>query len=195
MFTCEGSTQMMCNYSKQWMRNSALLASLLLAACGEIAYKRGASASDLDKTKKACVAQDSSKTAVEKCMADNGWVVQNLESSEPIATMQNEPDPVIEASVTTDNRQTKKLGISSNNVTGNKAVNTPENKKPANPMDTFKIGSWWKLGGDAGNLKSSIQECVTTLGEAFQPESQTKKVTRGLLLCMKDKGWHGLREK
>lgn len=185
---------MMCNFSKKWIQSCVLLASLLLVACGEIAYKRGASANDLDKTRKACAAKDSTKTAIEKCMTDNGWVVHNLENSEPIATMQNEPDPVAEARITTDNRQTVKPSITSKNVTSDKAVNTPGNKKPADPMDEFKIGSWWKLGGGSGNLNLSIQECVTTLGEAYQPDSQTKKVTRGLLLCMKGKGWHGLLE-
>lgn len=184
---------MMCNFSKKWIQNCVLLASLLLVACGEIAYKRGASANDLDKTRTACAAKDSTKTAIEKCMKENGWVVQNLENSEPISTMQNESDPFIEESITTDNRHTEVPNISKN-VTGDKTVNTPGNKKPADPMDTFKIGSWWKLGGGSGNLKLSIQECITTLGEAYQPDPQTKRVTRGLLLCMKGKGWHGLLE-
>ena len=180
------------NYSKKWMLYSVLLTVLLLSACGEFAYKRGASVSDLNATKKACLAKNADKAAVEKCMAGDGWTVQNFDSAEPIDTMQSEPDPVIEATVTEDNRVIAKPKIT-NNPSGEAIA--PAEKKPADPMDTFKIGSWWKLGGGADNLKGSIAECVKTLGEAHQPDSQTKKVTRGLLLCMKEKGWHGLREK
>jgi hypothetical protein len=181
---------MMGNYSNRWIVSFTLLATLLLCGCGELAYKRGASASDLDATKKLCMAKVSAKETVLKCMTDNGWVVQNLNSAEPIATMQREGDPVINASVTEDNQQFKSTA---NNI----KINTSdklEHSHPTNPMDTFKIGSWWKLGADSENLKNSIESCLITLGEAHQPDSQTKKVTRGLLLCMKEKGWHGLRE-
>ena len=183
------------NFSRRWIQTSVLIAILLLSACGELAYKQGASATDLTVTKKTCQAKDSSTAAIEKCMTENGWVVQNLSAPEQIAAMQSESDPVIEASITEDNRQTTKPVINSK-IPSVDAVNpTPENKKPASLMDTFKIGSWWKLGAGADNLKNSIQTCVTSLGEAHQPDTQTKKVTRGLLLCMKEKGWHGLREK
>ena len=37
--------------------------------------------------------------------------------------------------------------------------------------------------------------CVAKLGEAHRLDSQNQLATRGLLLCMKDKGWSGLREK
>jgi hypothetical protein len=71
---------------------------LLASGCGEFAYKRGASAKDYDAIKKRC--QSSSDDAViEKCLADNGWVVQKLDAlglpdSELFAT----------ASVSEDNR-------------------------------------------------------------------------------------------
>jgi hypothetical protein len=186
---------MMRNYSTRWIHSITLVATLSLGACGELAYKRGASASDLASTRKSCMAKDSATEAVKKCMSENGWVVQNLDNAEPIATMQNEPDPVIDASVTEDNRQFKNPTASTKISTINPLNTSPVIKKPADPMDTFKIGSWWKLGADADNLKNSINSCVMTLGKAHQPDPQTKQVTRGLLMCMKEKGWHGLREK
>ena len=186
---------MMGNCSNRWIVSFMLIATLLLSACGELAYKPGASASDLEFTRKSCKAKDSSEAAVQKCMSDNGWIVQNLDNAEPITTMQSEPDPVIDATVTENNRQFSKLTNSAKIITSDKLQPSTEIKTTTGLMDTFKIGSWWKLGADAENLKNSIESCVTILGEAHQPDSQTKKVTRGLLLCMKDKGWHGLREK
>jgi hypothetical protein len=183
------------NYSNRWIKSSALIAALCLSACGEFAYKRGASASDLEVTRKTCSSKNADKLAVEKCMTDNGWVVQSLDGAEPIISMQSEPEPFIEASITEDNRQTKQPSQNSKGTASDKVNSSAVIKKTADPMDTFKIGSWWKLGAGADNLQNSIQTCVTALGDAHQPEAHSKIVTRVLLLCMKEKGWHGLLEK
>lgn len=179
------------NAESRWIQTSVLMATLLLSACGELAYKRGATANDLTATKKSCASIDPTKEAVQKCMADKGWSVQNLDVAEPIALMQTEPDPVIEAIENTDNRQTSKPLVSSKTASTDKLA--PQ-KKSADPMDMFKISSWWKLGGSPDNLKSSTQECVNSLGEAHEPDMQSKNVTRALLLCMQKRDWHGLRD-
>ena len=186
---------MMHNYASRWIQTSALLTALLLSACGELAYKRGATANDLAAMKKTCTTKDSAKEAVAKCMSDNGWTVQNLDVAEPIASMQSEADPVIEATEDKDNRQTAKPQLVSKPNTTNIENSAPQEMRPADPMDTFKISSWWKLGGSPDNLKRSIQECVKSLGDAHEQNVQSKKVTRGLLLCMQKKDWHGLRDK
>lgn len=75
------------------------LSIVLLSGCGaEIAYKRGASARDLQVSKAACD-KASDEKALEKCLEDNGWAIQKLDGSgfsddELFAT----------ASVTEDNR-------------------------------------------------------------------------------------------
>ncbi len=102
---------------------------------------------------------------------------------------------MIEATENKDNRQTARPEFVSKPNTTNIENSAPQESKPADPMDTFKISSWWKLGGSPDNLKSSIQECVKSLGKANEPNMQSKKVTRGLLLCMQKKDWHGLRDK
>jgi hypothetical protein len=195
LFTGEGLAEMIHSHARRWIKTSVVLAVLLLSACGELAYKRGATANDLATMKRSCSSKDASKEAVAKCMSDNGWAVRNLDSSEPIASMQNEPDPVIEATENKDNRQIARPEVISKPNTTNIENPAHQERKPADPMDTFKISSWWKLGGSPDNLKSSIQECVQSLGEANEPNTQSKKVTRGLLLCMQKKDWHGLRDK
>jgi hypothetical protein len=62
-------------------------------------------------------------------------------------------------------------------------------------LDTFKVSSWWKTGSGADSLKADTEACVAQLGEAHRPNIQTQSATRGLLLCMKEKGWSGLRAK
>lgn len=77
------------------------LSIILITGCGaEVAYKRGATARDLQTSKATC-AKASDEKALEKCLEDNGWAVQKLDGSgfsdeELFAT----------ASVTDDNRMT-----------------------------------------------------------------------------------------
>lgn len=163
-----------------------LLLTLLLAGCGELAYKRGASSSDLEAAKQSCREKGPDPAAVEQCMADRGWVVQNLSRMEPL-----DADPVVEASVIPSDRRIE-----------NAAGATPGTAQPATaarktPLltDPFKVSSWWKTGSGAASLKADTDTCVEKLGEAHRPDSQTQSATRGLLLCMKDKGWSGLRAK
>ncbi|WP_148042264.1 hypothetical protein [Pseudomethylobacillus aquaticus] len=66
---------------------------------------------------------------------------------------------------------------------------------PKDPLDIFLISSWWKVGGGPDALKADTDACVTTLGEAHRPDRTTLKTTRGLLLCMRDRGWRALQAK
>jgi hypothetical protein len=176
-----------------------MLVTLLVSGCGEFAYKRGATASDLEVAKKACREKGPDSAAVEKCMADRGWVVQNLNRMEPM-----DADPVVEVSVMPSDRRIENAASSLPDKQGTEgpgsaspgpAQPTASLKKGPDMMDTFKVSSWWKTGSGAESLKSDIEACVTRLGEAHRPDSQTQTATRGLLLCMKEKGWSGLRAK
>jgi len=191
--------------------------AFVLNGCGEFAYKRGANAADLETTKKSCLAKGGDNAAIDQCMESSGWVIQKF----------NEPDPVMEATYTPDNRNvasavtsqsaatpstsgpatsqltTGKPGsidnAASTNAKGN--VQSASMAQPAaaaqaaDPMDTFKVSSWWKIGGSPDAMKVAIESCVTTLGEAHRPDIKTQDVTRGMLVCMLDKGWRGLRAK
>jgi hypothetical protein len=181
-------------------RTCILLAfTLLFSGCGELAYKRGANAGDLETAKKSCRAKDPDAAAIEKCMADSGWVVQNLSKMDTL-----DDDPVVDASVIPSDRRIENAGSA---MPGNQGaedyVLAPTGAaRPAaivkikpDMMDTFKISSWWKTGSGAESLRSDTDACVARLGEAHRPDAQTQTATRGLLLCMKEKGWSGLRAK
>jgi hypothetical protein len=176
-----------------------MLVAVLLNGCGEFAYKRGANMSDFETTRQACQASSADHAAIEKCMTDNGWSVQNLGKMEPM-----DADPVVEVSVIPSNQRIENATIAPpvKQATENPAPVAPGSvqattatNKPPDMMDTFKVSSWWKAGSNAENLKTDTDACVAKLGEAYQPNNQTQEVTRGLLLCMKEKGWSGLRAK
>jgi hypothetical protein len=69
------------------MKNTFLLMAsvLFLASCGELSYKRGATAGDLARDKAACSAQPA--TAYQACMVAKGWSVQNLETANTFETL------------------------------------------------------------------------------------------------------------
>lgn len=172
---------------------------LLASGCGELAYKRGGNSSDLEDAKKACKAKTSAAQAFKKCMADSGWTVQNLSTLEPM-----EADPVVEASsLSSDRRIENSAGTATVKqsaedpvyVSPGEAQPTTIRKRNPDMMDTFKVSSWWKAGGGAEGLKADTGDCVAKLGEPHRPDTQTQYTTRGLLLCMKEKGWSGLRAK
>ncbi len=74
---------------------------ILLTGCGaEIAYKRGATARDLQVGKKACL-KAGNEADLEKCMEENGWMVQKLDGSGF-----SDDDLFATASVAKDNRMT-----------------------------------------------------------------------------------------
>lgn len=77
------------------------LSIVLLSGCGaEIAYKRGASARDLQVSKATCD-KPSDEKALEKCLEDNGWMVQKLDGSGF-----SDDDLFATASINEDNRKT-----------------------------------------------------------------------------------------
>lgn len=172
----------------------SMLIAVMLSGCGEFAYKRGANLSDLENAKKICKEKGLDAAAAEKCMANNGWVVQNLSKMEPI-----DADPVVEASVIPSDQRIENAASSKQHAEEYVSYSPPHpatavRKEPA-AMDLFKVSSWWKAGGGADSLKIDTEACVARLGEAHRPDSQIHAVTRGLLLCMKEKGWSGLRAK
>lgn len=177
--------------TKTHCSSSILLLAVLLGGCGEVAYKRGASSSDLQAAKKSCREKGPDPAAVEKCMADRGWVVQNLNRMEPLET-----DPVVDASAIPSDRQIENETSAAPDAQRAESPAAAAIRKP-DMLDTFKVSSWWKAGSGADSLKSDMEECVVKLGEAHRPVQtpHTQKATRGLLLCMKEKGWSALRAK
>ena len=187
------------------MRNIICLGLILLAStsCGEFAYKRGASSKDLEATKKTCQSAGNA-AATEKCLEDNGWVVQKLGAlglpdSELFAT----------ASVSTDNRMPNQpasesppkpetaaiAGETSTSVAIEPAKKEVVPVATVNAFEKYKINSWWKMGGNPTALDLSMAACTEKLDIAHKPDRKTQTFTRGFAACMYEKGWRGLREK
>ncbi len=200
------------------MRNIICLGLILLTTtnCGEFAYKRGASAKDLEATKKTCQ-NAGNEAAIEKCLEDNGWVVQKLDAlglpdSELFATasvssdnrMPNQTTNETEIVSKTENSRNEVLPKSENTTkttevsskTETESIKKETTSAPSiNAFEKYKINSWWKMGGNRDALELSMTACSEKLGDAHLPDRKTQTFTRAFAACMYEKGWRGLREK
>lgn len=194
----------------------ALLITLLSGCGAEIAYKRGATAQDLQLSKAACQ-KAASEQELNQCLEDNGWAIQKLDGSSF-----TDDELFATASVSNDNRMTtteseKPKAIKTTESLKTETppqttqqnddvlVPTPDAKtSPPTPVatkpqpsifDTYVIKSWWKMGGNATILEQNMQACSDQLGEAHFPDKKTFTFTRGFAVCMRQKGWRGLIEK
>lgn len=167
---------------------------MMLAGCGEISYKRGAGPSELQAAQAECKGA-STRDGYEKCMDQRGWTVQQMEDLDPVSD--KDLDPVAQIAYSPDHRSPEATATATE--TGESSVSAKESvqesAKPApNLTDIYNISSWWKMGGSPALLKQDINACVTELGELHRPPSDQRQATRGLLLCLKKQGWHGLQE-
>jgi hypothetical protein len=156
-----------------------LIASGLIAAlvgCGQINYKRGASAGDFQQDKKTCSEGYNTEAEVEKCLEKGGWLVVGFDK--PLTSSK------ANAAAETSENTTAAGEASTAEVTPAKAED---------PLDKIVVSSWWKVGAGPDALLASGDECVAELGNEHQPEGNMSLVTRSLISCMKDKGWFALQ--
>ena len=173
------------------------LSSLFLSACGEFAYKRGASAVDLNSAQKACQQKGGGEKAVMHCLEEQGWFVSKLDGSDS-------DDDLLATATVSDNRgagystpeNSKNVSEATVKSSGDAAQNaTSQTAPPTSPNDTFKVSSWWKLGGGQEDMNNAKNQCVAELGDDHKPDPTTQKATRAFIKCMRTKGWRGLATK
>ncbi len=185
-----------------------LCLSVLLIGCGEFSYKRGATGKDLADTKKLCQSESlKGDIEVNECLKKNGWTVHQLNdmdlfavasvssnrqnsTKDDLPTLVKEAETAIqtESSVQPTTPATQQAG-ETKTVAPTKAV-----VKSANPLDTYSISSWWKMGSNRANLETDMQSCETELGEAHKPDHKNQTFTLGMIVCMHQKGWKALKK-
>ncbi len=150
-------------------------AALVAGGCGQLAYKTGAGASALEADEQACKQGAVSDGVYAQCMHDKGWSIANLDggSAAPVAAAAPAPEAF--------NGPVAATQPSGPTIPAAPAID---------PMAPVKVTTWIRFGG--GGPGDDIAACVATLGPGSQPDTVNKTVTRGLLGCMREKGWRGL---
>lgn len=185
-----------------------LIGLVLISGCGELSYKRGATADDLESARKSCRSAGD-ETAAEKCLEDRGWVVKKLDDLDLFATAGVSPDnrslgidqtthPPLQAAGTGSIPPETPRAAPSGTGKQPAAVDNPSPRvppPPAHPLDTYTVSSWWKMGAGREAMETNTTECLAELGEAHRPNQKTQQVTRGFVVCMHGKGWRALRAK
>lgn len=164
------------------MRVLWILLTLSLLGCGEIAYKRGAGSEELARAKQNCDKQAKADAYVQ-CMQAQGWQIHKLDEESPLAIVVED----------TDNRGAGDVYVPASSTASVKAGAVPGKASPPDPMKKFKVSSWWKPGAGQEELKADTAACVSQLGSAHAPDIAAGLATRGLVICLKERGWYGLQ--
>jgi len=175
------------------MKNVLILIglSLLLNACGEFSYKRGGSARDIENAHKAC--RGVSESDFSQCLEKQGWEVQKFDDQElfAVATVEDnrmQGQPKQTSSSSTESKQSNE---SESKTSENKeTISKPEEP---DPMQAYKINSWWKFGASDKKLMSDMESCTSKLGADHNPDMKNHMYTRAFIVCMHSEGWKALK--
>lgn len=142
--------------------------ALSFSGCGgEFSYKRGSSIADFQASKTSCASKEKTEKEIDHCLAENGWLIVDM--NKPLSPLPLSASEGSESS-------TEETQI----------VDTSD------PLTQLTIGAWFKLGASQNQLITDSEQCVAELGKAHQTQNNLSLVTRGLLSCMSELGWHGL---
>lgn len=169
---------------------STLLPVVILSGCGgEFTYKRGAGVGELRQQESICKDQGMTDKAVDECLKENGWIVVDLESDEPLLGTTLKPkktlDPVtVEYQKATNNPLSPKEPAADASPTPDPVYDAEKN-----PYQLIQVNSWWKSGAGPEQLMDDGNNCLTHLPEGHSANGNFSKVTLGLAYCMQEKGW------
>jgi hypothetical protein len=176
--------------------------TMLFSGCQQMAWKPGASSSDLDRDTAACEAGGGEQAAVHDCLRKRGWVVRVPKPADEIveSTVEADTAPVAETGAGPLPAGTAPAmpatgaaepGSGTAAEPRNKSVPAVTAPKPVDPLRRSNIQAWWKMGGQGDALSADMNTCVETLGILHKPDLEKRLYTRGLIDCLKGKGWYG----
>ena len=193
-----------------------LFITTILAGCGQLTYKQGASQQDIERAHQACRGTGDQFSA---CLAEHGWKKPQMDAFDPLfatieatdnrAGMQSKPSPFIDLSKETAAKAepapvAKKPQVTSAaaTTTTDSSVQSAETPEPApathstvndGPDVEYSINSWWKMGAFPNQLSRDQASCEKKLGEPYLPDYKTQTFKRAFVSCMHDLGWMAVR--
>lgn len=171
-----------------------LVISLLLlcvAACGEIAYKRGAGPGAFDERAAQCRALGEDRYPA--CMAEHGWTLHRQSGSLPedwhVPPVGEQKPAMGGGAGPQSGAYEGQAGQGKSFAAGAVRGQALPQVAGADPLARFSVSSWWKLGASAAQLESAMAGCSAQLGPQHRPDGERRMLTRGMILCMRSAGW------
>ncbi len=151
------------------MRVGAVLSVIclvLVAGCGEVAFKQGGDTAALQAAKANCRQQGGDEAAYRACLDASGWtVVKPSVSYQKPAAASGAAEPV-NAPASTE---------------------SPPLAAAADANGPVTVSSWWKLGAGDGAFHADMTAC----GDAEATPSHQLPAT--VVACMEGRGWSAFR--
>jgi hypothetical protein len=149
-----------------------LMCTFLLAACGDVAFKRGGSATDFEAAQHRCADKEGDAASYRACLEEAGWTTKNWDIdsvSDRSVSASQAPKPV-EASAP--------ISKTSDKI-------APASAPSAIEATLYRVNAWWKTGGSADALNLALAACTDSSSHG------ASVVSRAMLDCMAARGWHG----
>lgn len=192
------------------MRRTTRLACLatvtiVFSGCQQMAWKPGASPADLDRDTAACESGNAEQQAVHDCLRKRGWVVrvpkrgeeEPVEEAEAAVVTGAGVQPATAVAPAMPGAGAAAAAVSTPAEPGMGTAPAPRNKsvpptpKKVDPLHRSNIQAWWKMGAQGDALTADMDACVDQLGPEHRPDLQNRLYTRGLIDCLKGRGWFG----
>lgn len=170
------------------------VATAVLAACGDIAFKQGGSPEDMKGADTQCRRASADYSTYADCMHGRGWTVVRIDA---LMLLEGES---VETALATGSAATGEASAAAVGVLHDTAVSAAAlpgapvpgkgASKPAlDPLSRVAVASWWKVGAGPEELLKERTRCEQKLGPAHEVDAQSGDVTRGLIGCMREAGW------
>ncbi len=156
-----------------------------LAACGEIAFKRGSGADAFAADRRRCRSEAADPASVNSCLTQAGWRVTELRTD---AVSVPEPATPLPVTVPRPAPAASPAGAEPAIAAPDKAATAVP---PPVPPKTLIVGNWWRIGTGAADLHAAGDACVAKLGPSDAPDAGYHTVTPALYACLRSAGWHG----
>ncbi len=187
-----------------------ILSALALTACGELSYKRGGTAQEIEQAHRAC---RGSGDQLSNCLKQHGWQTPQMDAFDPLfATVSvtdnrqgllSESTPILQASKdgAAAVAASKSGPFTTQTASPTQLAQAPL-PSPTSPTSTvndgpdtvYQINSWWKMGAFPEQLKKDQTSCEKKLGNDYLPDYATQSFKRGFVACMHTLGWMAVRE-
>lgn len=177
----------------------------LIGACGEISYKRGGSAQDIERSHQAC---RGTGEQLATCLEKFGWAKPQTDALDPlfatVSVTDNQHGTVSKPAMTPVATEPKAVNSASSSVakitkdhqaasaTSAKTVQSASTVNDG-PDVSYSINSWWKMGAFPQQLSADQTQCEKKLGPAYLPDYKTQTYKRAFIVCMHDLGWMAVR--